>query len=185
MTVMPAGKPKNSGDSNDSMPRIRLSTNDDTIAGAIRIRVMRRNVCQRDAPHIRLDSSKVGSIARKASTMNRKRNGVEYCIMCQTTPPYEYTLIGDGVAPVSHFQTRLSTPTCGLPSMPQAIAVRIGGMKNGRVTSTSRVPRAGVSVRARMNASATARRIDGIVLAKEMPTVLASTRKLLVVKICA
>ena len=61
--------------------------NDDTIAGSISMKVTRRNVCQRDAPHMRLDSSSAGSMARNASTMNRNRNGVEYCIMCQTTPP--------------------------------------------------------------------------------------------------
>jgi len=87
MTVMPAGVPKNSGDSNDSMPRIRLSMKDETIAGSISSTVMRRNVAQREAPHMRLDSSSEGSMARKASTMNRNRNGVEYCIMCQTMPP--------------------------------------------------------------------------------------------------
>ena len=54
--------------------------------GSSRISVMRRNVCQRDAPDMRLDSSSDGSNARNASTMNRKMNGVEYCIMCQTTP---------------------------------------------------------------------------------------------------
>ena len=42
-----------------------------------------------EAPHMRLDSSSAGSMARKASTMNKNRKGVEYCIMCQTTPPYE------------------------------------------------------------------------------------------------
>ena len=56
--------------------------------------------------------------------------------------------------PVSHCHAMLMTPTCLLPSMPQAIAVRIGGMKNGSVISTSSAPRAGVSVRATIQASA-------------------------------
>ena len=46
-----------------------------------------RNVRKRDAPHMRAASSRLGSIARKASTISRNRNGTEYCIMCQTTPP--------------------------------------------------------------------------------------------------
>ena len=41
--------------------------------------------------------------------------------------------------------------------MPHAIAVKIGGMKNGSVISASSVPRAGVSVRARIQASKTAK----------------------------
>ena len=66
-----------------------------------------------------------------------------------------------------------------LPSMPQAMAVRIGGMKNGSVISTSSAPRAGVSVRAQIQASSTASEIDGMVLANEIPIVLSSTRTLL------
>ena len=58
--------------------------------------------------------------------------------------------------PVSHRQARFMAPIWGLPSMPQAIAVRNGGMKNGRVIRTSRRPRIGVSVRARIQASSTA-----------------------------
>ena len=60
--------------------------------------------------------------------------------------------------------------------MPQAIAVRIGGMKNGRVIKTSSVPRNGVSVRAMIQASRTAR-TDGMVLASDMPTVLSSVSR--------
>ena len=86
---MPAGVPKNNGDSNDSMPRIRLRMNEAETTGSISIKVICRNVRQREAPHMRADSSSDGSIARKASTMNKNRNGTEYCIMCQTTPPYE------------------------------------------------------------------------------------------------
>ena len=86
---MPAGVPKNSGNSKDSMPRMKLSRNELVITGSISISVMLRKVRQREAPHMRLDSSSAGSMARKASTMNRNRNGVEYCIMCQTTPPHE------------------------------------------------------------------------------------------------
>ena len=62
--------------------------------------------------------------------------------------------------------------------MPQAIAVRIGGMKNGSVTSTSSAPRNGVSVRARIQASSTASTSDGMVLASDMPTVLSSVSRL-------
>ena len=79
--------------------------------------------------------------------------------------------------PVSHFQTRFSAPTCGLPSMPQAMAVRIGGMKNGSVISTSRVRRAGVSVRATIQARKMAVNSDGMVLASEIATVFARTLK--------
>ena len=57
------------------------------VIGSIRPKVMRQKVCQREAPDMRLDSSSEGSMARKASTTNRKMNGVEYCIMCQTMPP--------------------------------------------------------------------------------------------------
>ena len=59
--------------------------------------------------------------------------------------------------------------------MPQAIAVRIGGTKNGSVISTSSTPRYGVSVRAMIQASRIATASDGTVLAKEMPIVLSST----------
>jgi len=48
---------------------------------------------------------------------------------------------GADVVPVAHCHAMLMTPTCLLPSIPQAIAVRIGGMKNGRVISTSSAPR--------------------------------------------
>ena len=44
-------------------------------------------VAQEEAPDIRLDSSREGSMERKAVANRRKRNGVVYCIMCQTTPP--------------------------------------------------------------------------------------------------
>lgn len=66
--------------------------------------------------------------------------------------------------------------------MPQAIAVRIGGMKNGSVTRTSSVPRKGVSVRARIQASRTASTSEGIVLASDMPTVLSNVIRLSRVK---
>jgi hypothetical protein len=46
-------------------------------------------VYQREAPHIGLHSASAGSMARKASRVNRNRNGVEYCIMRQTTPPQD------------------------------------------------------------------------------------------------
>ena len=68
--------------------------------------------------------------------------------------------------------------------MPQAIAVRIGGTKNGSVISTSSTPRYGVSVRAMIQASRMATASDGTVLAKEMPIVLSSTTALCAVMIC-
>jgi len=80
--------------------------------------------------------------------------------------------MGEEVEPVIHCHAMLMTPTCLLPSMPQAMAVRIGGMKKGRVISTSSVPRAGVSVRAQIHASSTASPIEGTVLASESPIVL-------------
>ena len=60
------------------------------------------------------------------------------------------------LVPVSQRQTRLMVPTCGLPSMAQAVAVMIGGMKNGSVISTSSVRRYGVSVRATIQANSIA-----------------------------
>ena len=57
------------------------------MTGSISDRVTLRKVCQRDAPDMRLASSSEGSIALKASTMNITRKAVEYCAMCQTTPP--------------------------------------------------------------------------------------------------
>ena len=66
--------------------------------------------------------------------------------------------------------------------MPQAIAVRIGGMKNGSVTSTSSEPRNGVSVRARIQARNTASATDGTVFASEIPMVLSRTSRLRWVK---
>ena len=84
---MPTGVPKNTADSNDSMPRMKLRMKAQVVIGSIRAKVMRQKVCQRVAPDMRLDSSSEGSMARKASTTNRKMNGVEYCIMCQTMPP--------------------------------------------------------------------------------------------------
>ena len=68
-------------------------------------------------------------------------------------------------------------PTWALPSMAQAVAVRIGGMKKGSVISTSSTPRPGVSVRATIQASRMASASDRIVLTSEMPTVLASTTR--------
>ena len=93
-------------------------------------------------------------------------------------------MIGDVSEPVIAFQVWLISPTCGLPSMPQAIAVRIGGTKNGSVISTSSTPRCGVSVRAMIQASRIAVRSEGIVLAMEMPIVLSSTTTLCAVRIC-
>ncbi len=92
-------------------------------------------------------------------------------------------LTSGSVAPVAQRQTMLMTPTCGLASMPQAMAVRIGGMKNGSVISTSSVPRNGVSVRATIQARNTAIVSDGMVFASEMPTVLARTIRFWVVMI--
>jgi hypothetical protein len=110
---------------------------------------------------------------RKASTMKRKIKGTEYCIMCQITPPYEYTFTSAWSEPVSARQALLMMPTCGLARMPQAIAVSTGGIKNGKVISTSSLPRHGVSVRAMIHASAIASSTDGTVLTNEMPMVLA------------
>ena len=67
--------------------------------------------------------------------------------------------------------------------MPHAIAVRIGGMKNGSVISTSSCAAYGVSVRAMIQASMTASVIDGMVLARLIAIVLASTRPLCGVRI--
>ena len=55
-------------------------------------------------------------------------------------------------------------------------------MKNGSVTSTSSVPRNGVSVRARIQARSTAIISEGTVLASEIPTVLSSISRLRRVK---
>jgi hypothetical protein len=59
------------------------------VMGSIRESVTRRNVAQEEAPDIRLDSSREGSMDLNAVAKRRNRNGVVYCIMCQTTPPYE------------------------------------------------------------------------------------------------
>jgi hypothetical protein len=66
---------------------MKLSRKAVTTAGIINANVTSRKVRHCDAPHIRLASSSAGSIERNASTMNRNRNGVEYCSMCQITPP--------------------------------------------------------------------------------------------------
>jgi hypothetical protein len=87
MTWMPAGEPKNSGDSKFSIPRIKLRMVAPVSAGSISFSVTVKKVRSRVAPHIRAASSRLGSMARKASTISRNRNGTEYCIMCQTTPP--------------------------------------------------------------------------------------------------
>ncbi len=87
-------------------------------------------------------------------------------------------MIGATSDPVIHWYNWLSKPTCGLPSMPHAMAVRIGGMKNGNVTRTSSEPRNGVSVRARIQASRTARATEGMVFASDMPTVFSSVTAL-------
>jgi hypothetical protein len=59
--------------------------------------------------------------------------------------------------------------------MPHAIAVRIGGTKNGSVISTSSAPRAGVLVRAMIHPNSTASASEMMVLSSEMPTVLANS----------
>ena len=61
------GVPKNTADSNDSMPRMKLSRKAEVVTGSIRPKVMRQKVCQRVAPDMRLDFSSEGSMARKAS----------------------------------------------------------------------------------------------------------------------
>ena len=48
--------PKNSGDSNASMPRIRLSMNEPISTGVMRVSVMRQKVWKREAPDMRLAS---------------------------------------------------------------------------------------------------------------------------------
>ncbi len=68
-------------------------------------------------------------------------------------------------------------PTWALPSIAQAVAVRIGGMKKGSVISTSSRPRAGVSVRATIQASRMASANDSTVLINERPAVLAITAR--------
>ncbi len=68
-------------------------------------------------------------------------------------------------------------PTCGLPSIAQAVAVRIGGMKKGSVIITSSAPRPGVSVRATIQASRMARTTDRTVLTSEIATVLTSAAR--------
>ena len=84
---MPTGVPKNTADSKDSMPRMKLRMKALVVIGSISAKVTRQKVCQRDAPDMRLASSSEGSMARNASTTSRKMKGVEYCIMCQMTPP--------------------------------------------------------------------------------------------------
>ena len=84
---MPAGVPKNSGDSKLSMPRMNDSITPLVRTGSSRNSVTLRNVTQREAPHMRLASSSAGSMARKASTRKRNRKVVVYCDMCQITPP--------------------------------------------------------------------------------------------------
>lgn len=101
------------------MPRIKLRIKALVVTGNIRTRVILKNVRVREAPDMRLDSSSAGSMARNASTINRKRNGVEYCIMCQTTPPHEKTFTRGSDAPVSHFHARLIEPTWGYPACPR------------------------------------------------------------------
>ena len=87
MTLMPAGVPKNSADSNASMPRMKLSTKADDNTGIISISVVLKNTFQRDAPDMEAASSSDGSMARNASTVSRNRNVMLYCDMCQITPP--------------------------------------------------------------------------------------------------
>ena len=84
---------------------------------------------------------------------------------------------GEYFVPVAHWNSRLSAPCFSLPSMPHAIAVRIGGMKNGNVSSTSNWRRPGVSVRATTHAMKIAVAIESVVLRKAMPVVLARMRK--------
>ncbi len=76
--------------------------------------------------------------------------------------------------PVSQRHTRLMVPTCALPSIAQAVAVRIGGMKNGSVISASSTPRPGVSVRATIQASRIASDSDSTVFTSDSATVLIS-----------
>jgi hypothetical protein len=87
MTSMPAGVPKISADSKLSTPRMNDSRKALVVTGSMSPKVTRRKVVHPEAPDIRLDSSSAGSIDLNAPTIRRKRNGVEYCIMCQTTPP--------------------------------------------------------------------------------------------------
>lgn len=87
MTWIPAGVPKNSGNSKFSMPLMKLRIAALVSAGSMSCKVTVRKVRQRDAPHMRAASSRLGSITRNASTINRNRNGTAYCIMCQITPP--------------------------------------------------------------------------------------------------
>jgi hypothetical protein len=86
---MPAGVPKTSADSKLSTPRMNDRMNALVVTGSMSPSVTRRNVVHAEAPDIRLDSSSAGSIDLNAPTISRNRNGVEYCIMCHTTPPYE------------------------------------------------------------------------------------------------
>jgi hypothetical protein len=65
-------------------------------------------------------------------------------------------------------------PTCALPSIAQAVAVRIGGMKKGSVISTSSTPRPGVSVRATIQASRIASASDSTVFTSDRTAVLIS-----------
>jgi hypothetical protein len=68
--------------------------------------------------------------------------------------------------------------------MPHAMAVRIGGTKNGNVISTSSAPRAGVLVRAMIHPNSTASASAITVLIREMPTVLANSIAVCQVNTC-
>src|SRR5918994_1791579 len=98
---MPAGVPKINADSKLSTPRMNDSMNALVVTGSMRPSVTRRKVVHVEAPEVRLDSSSAGSIDLNAPTIRRKRKGLEYCIMCHTTPPYEYTLTSGSRLPVS------------------------------------------------------------------------------------
>ena len=80
--------------------------------------------------------------------------------------------------PVIQRHARLMVPTCVLPSIAHAVAVRIGGMKNGRVIRISSTPRPGVSVRATIHAIRIASVSDSTVFTNEISAVLASACRL-------
>ena len=123
------------------------------MTGSISAKVTRRKVLHREAPHIRLASSSAGSIGAKGFDDEQEQ---ERRRILQHVP--DHAAIGVDVdqrvrpSPVSQRQARLMSADLRVASMPHAIAVRIGGTKNGSVISTSSAPRAGVSVRAMIHA---------------------------------
>ena len=119
------------GTSNDSRQVTTVISAAAYSAGRASGSVTRRKTVHSDAPLIRADSSRAGSIERNDATISRKTSGERWSASTQIIPGRLYRLnAGSPTFSISHV---LRMPLCGSSRKVHAIVCRIPGTINGTI----------------------------------------------------